>query len=206
MLTTLEVTQRLSVLCLKRCSIACNFGRSCLTKILWYEHTKLGESIAACQDPSGSSVPTSSHRLASQEHTEYRHLIPRSSKSGLKAHYLPNLPRLRLLLSLRYSPNKQSDRSPQRNSVVDIYAHTEYKQARRQIKGTFLATKVVDTNDTTFKRAYDIYSLGIVLVEIALWQPIRVFYDRESSASQFHKSFLEATEAKLGHCVGCYAK
>ncbi|KUJ09424.1 uncharacterized protein LY89DRAFT_762039 [Mollisia scopiformis] len=68
---------------------------------------------------------------------------------------------------------------------------------------------------TSFKKVHDIYSLGIVLLEIGLWEPARGMYDeicgelrkRDSqrktpSASMIRKNLLSDASRRLGHRMG----
>lgn len=55
-----------------------------------------------------------------------------------------------------------------------------------------------------FHRAFDYYSLGIVLLEIGLWYPLSAMLKRhkELSASEFTAELLKSYCPTLGSCMG----
>jgi len=67
-------------------------------------------------------------------------------------------------------------------ATVDPYLHPEYS--------------------TKFTRLHDIYSLGIVLIEIAMWRPIQRYYDPGTTAEAFRKQLVDGTPSLLGGMMG----
>ncbi len=56
-----------------------------------------------------------------------------------------------------------------------------------------------------YEKKHDIYSLGLALLEIGLWQPLKVFYKEGSDLRDFEKKMRTLAMAELPHRVGeCY--
>jgi serine/threonine protein kinase len=62
----------------------------------------------------------------------------------------------------------------------------------------------VDTNGKRprYEKKHDIYSLGLLLLEIGLWQPLKVFYKEGSDTVDFGKKVKSLAIAELPHRVG----
>jgi hypothetical protein len=58
--------------------------------------------------------------------------------------------------------------------------------------------------ENRFCKAYDIYSLGILLLEIAAWKPIKLFHERHAGESPhaFRRILLDKYVPKLAKEVG----
>ena len=62
-----------------------------------------------------------------------------------------------------------------------------------------------DVDPSSSSMVHDIYSLGVVLLEIALWQTVGDIYKRtkkELNASGLQKLYLDGTRKKVGHTMG----
>ena len=71
----------------------------------------------------------------------------------------------------------------------DLYRHPDLK----------------DVDPSSSSMVHDIYSLGVVLLEIALWQTVGDIYKRtkkELNASGLQKLYLDGTTRKVGHTMG----
>ncbi|KAM5345133.1 hypothetical protein ACJ41O_010995 [Fusarium nematophilum] len=109
-----------------------------------------------------------------------------------------------ILMGFDYSrpdrPQEESDQSPHHGSSLDLYVHPEYQHWGNVHGGTLGASgnSAVSipgqTSDKRYKRKYDIYSLGVLLLEVALWQPVKSFYKQSFSSSQFLDALLEVVE------------
>jgi serine/threonine protein kinase len=64
----------------------------------------------------------------------------------------------------RPAQNEELTEKPPENAAYDIYRHP-------RVHGSALPR---DPNTSPYKKSYDIYSLGIILLEIAYWKPIDV--------------------------------
>lgn len=98
-------------------------------------------------------------------------------------------------------PNEKSDHLRTPGANFDLYIHPEYQL-------TYAGTTIPATNDdktkveTRFERAYDIYALGIILIEIALWQPVRCFHKKKYDAKKWHDVLRDIAHVHLAHLVG----
>ena len=50
--------------------------------------------------------------------------------------------------------------------------------------------------------AYGIYSFGLILLEVALWQPVSFFVKKGHTIERFHDEILKTVTAELGHVMG----
>ncbi|PNP78701.1 hypothetical protein FNYG_08047 [Fusarium nygamai] len=73
----------------------------------------------------------------------------------------------------------------------DLYVHPEYQQWGER-----------SSNARRYQRKYDIYSLGVLLLEVALWQPVRTFYKKTFTSGKFIDALMDVTETELGHVMG----
>jgi hypothetical protein len=53
-----------------------------------------------------------------------------------------------------------------------------------------------------YGKKHDIYSLGLTLLEIGLWQPLKVFYKEGSDIRDFEKKVRSLVMAELPHRAG----
>jgi hypothetical protein len=107
------------------------------------------------------------------------------------------------LLGFDYSrPNQESvesDRAPRLLEGYDPYTHPEYQT--RQCSDD-AANSTSDSNQRRYKPAYDIYSFGLVLIEIALWQRMELSTKKTTTAEQWQERIRKVVRSELGHVVG----
>jgi hypothetical protein len=53
-----------------------------------------------------------------------------------------------------------------------------------------------------YERRYDIYSLGMILFEIGMWQDLHYFSNRRDSAFDFHQRVVNVCHSQLAHHMG----
>jgi hypothetical protein len=61
---------------------------------------------------------------------------------------------------------------------------------------------LADGQHTSFRRRYDVYSLGLVLLEVGLWKPISSFLPKGLSATESARKLLSAARLNLAHHMG----
>jgi hypothetical protein len=90
-----------------------------------------------------------------------------------------------------------SDRAPTEmtSSEWDLYVHPDYMTARHEAQSS-------SNDDGRYKRTYDIYSLGLVLFEIALWEPLSTFRRKKHTAVEFKAAVLKIAEDEVGGAMG----
>lgn len=116
------------------------------------------------------------------------------------------------LIGFDYSRPDRADQRSERiqshggSAGIDLYVHPDYQQPMTAVKATTIASTQTTENkngdDARFKRSYDIYALGLLLIEVALWQPICSFYKKSYDAAKLYGVLREVAEADLGHVVG----
>jgi serine/threonine protein kinase len=78
-----------------------------------------------------------------------------------------------------------------RKSEMDIYRHPELRESGS--KGQ---------KRPRYCKRHDIYSLGVVLLEIGLWQPLSIFEKAGMSGTDFLRRILTVARSELAHRVG----
>ncbi|EXJ68339.1 uncharacterized protein A1O5_08131 [Cladophialophora psammophila CBS 110553] len=73
----------------------------------------------------------------------------------------------------------------------DIYKHPELRDESNDLQGR-----------PSFERRHDVYSLGLVLLEIGLWQPLHSFYPKSSTPLKTAQRLLQRAQKNLPHQVG----
>lgn len=73
------------------------------------------------------------------------------------------------------------------NTTSNLYRHAQYQMPVPKHK---------------FQRSYDIYSLGIILIEIGLWRRISTFWRQEVDAVAFQEHIIKVVVPWLGFCMG----
>jgi serine/threonine protein kinase len=73
------------------------------------------------------------------------------------------------------------------NTTSNLYKHAHYQMPRPKHK---------------FRRSYDTYSLGIVLIEIGFWKQIRAFWKPGLDAKAFHEHLASSVVPLLGFYMG----
>jgi hypothetical protein len=108
------------------------------------------------------------------------------------------------LLGFDYSrPNQESvesDRAPRLLEGYDPYTHPEYQS--RHCSEDAVNSSPSATNQRRYKPAYDIYSFGLVLIEIALWQQIGLSAKKAATPEQWQERIRKVVRSELGHVVG----
>ncbi|KAH7109948.1 prion-inhibition and propagation-domain-containing protein [Dactylonectria macrodidyma] len=103
-------------------------------------------------------------------------------------------------------PHEESEQYPQRGRPqFDLYVHPEYQQwgsGAMTGSGARSPQRGERSHATRYQRKYDIYSLGVLLLEVALWQPVRTFYKKTFTSGQFIDALMDVAETELGHVVG----
>jgi serine/threonine protein kinase len=72
------------------------------------------------------------------------------------------------------------------NSPLSLWQHPELRQGPHR----------------RYERRYDIYSLGMILFEIGMWQDLHYFSNRRDSAFDFHQRVLNVCHSQLAHHMG----
>jgi hypothetical protein len=82
-------------------------------------------------------------------------------------------------------PNELSelDKSEQAN----LYRHPGYQQPQPK---------------NSYRRSYELYSLGIILLEIGLWRPISACYNSDWDMEKFSRKLIKGYAPRLGHFMG----
>ncbi|KAH7066076.1 hypothetical protein BKA63DRAFT_154887 [Paraphoma chrysanthemicola] len=73
------------------------------------------------------------------------------------------------------------------NTTSNLYRHPSYQ---------------MPNPSTKFERSYDIYSLGIILIEIGLWKQIRAFWNEKKTAAAFKNDLVNRMIPLLGFYMG----
>ena len=76
-------------------------------------------------------------------------------------------------------------------SEFDIYKHPELRDPSNDVQGR-----------PTFERRHDVYSLGLILLEIGLWKPLCSFYKESSTPLQTAQRLIRVAQANLPHQMG----
>jgi Prion-inhibition and propagation len=107
--------------------------------------------------------------------------FPRKAKTALSSIQSP------FLAGFDYSrPDNPAEISEQPNEITfDLYRHPQYVSGR-----------------TPYKREFDFYSLGIVLLEIGLWLRVKALYTSDQTPQSFRRLLLETYTEDLGITVG----
>lgn len=69
-----------------------------------------------------------------------------------------------------------------------IYKHPELRDASNELQGR-----------PDFERKHDIYSLGLLLLEIGVWQPLQNFFKHNLSPSESARKILSIARSNLPH-------
>jgi hypothetical protein len=108
------------------------------------------------------------------------------------------------LLGFDYSrPNQESvesDRAPCLLRGYDPYTHPEYQSG--YYENDVGNSPKAPSKRRRYKPAYDIYSFGLVLVEIALWQRIGLSLKKAATPEQWQEKIRKVVRCELGHMVG----
>jgi serine/threonine protein kinase len=78
------------------------------------------------------------------------------------------------------------------SSTKDIYKHPDLRRERQD-----MGQRV-----QRFSRKYDIYSLGLVLLEIGLWDKVSTFDNNQPTPEDFTKRLVRVCKRDLGHRMG----
>ena len=107
--------------------------------------------------------------------------FPRKSKMVLSSIQSP------FLAGFDYSrPDNPAEISEQPNDIAfDLYRHPEYMSGK-----------------TPYRREFDFYGLGIVLLEIGLWLRVKALYSIDHTPQSFRQLLLEAYTEELGITMG----
>jgi hypothetical protein len=81
------------------------------------------------------------------------------------------------------------------SSEWDLYMHPDYRTLPHVAPAS-------SNDDGRYKRVYDIYFLGLVLLEIALWEPLSTFQRMEQTAADFKAAVLKIAEGEVGGAMG----
>jgi hypothetical protein len=73
------------------------------------------------------------------------------------------------------------------STASNLYRHADYQMPKPAQK---------------FRRSYDVYGLGIVLIEIGLWKQIRAFWKPGMDAKSFHEHIMSDIVPLLGFYMG----
>jgi len=105
-------------------------------------------------------------------------------RKGVDVSSLINSP---YLVGFDYSrPESATEASEQPSDIAfDLYRHPDYR-----------------SGSTTYRREFDIYSIGVVLVEIGLWTKIKSFYQYGDTPHRFKQILLEECLGELGSSMG----
>jgi len=79
------------------------------------------------------------------------------------------------------------------SSSKDIYKHPDLRKAMHGHQGE---------QAPRFSRKYDIYSLGLVLLEIGLWDRVSTFNEITTSPEDFKERLVRVCKRDLGHRMG----
>jgi hypothetical protein len=73
----------------------------------------------------------------------------------------------------------------------DIYKHPELRDPSNELQGR-----------PGFERKHDVYSLGLILLEIGVWQPLQSFFNRKLSPLESARKVLSVARTNLPHQMG----
>lgn len=93
------------------------------------------------------------------------------------------------LVGFEYSRPDQpgaASEKPEESVRLNLYRHLRAQGEPRQ----------------TFRKGFDVYSLGIVLLEIGLWRDGWKLRAENMSAQQTHAAMMEHAKGRLAHCMG----
>ncbi|KAH8660066.1 prion-inhibition and propagation-domain-containing protein [Xylariales sp. PMI_506] len=124
------------------------------------------------------------------------------------------------LIGFDYSrPNRESAESDWAPHLLqnfyDAYTHPGYQNGKVLSPDTPVAEAAngIETlslppleqsihSQKRYKVAYDIYSFGLILIEIALWQPVTGFFKRKHTVQEIQGQLRKMIDRELGHMVG----
>jgi serine/threonine protein kinase len=72
-----------------------------------------------------------------------------------------------------------------KNITIDLYAHPKYRDGKAR-----------------YRRLYDIYSLGVVLLEVGLWRRVESGVTPEQNPEQVRSMLVDTCMAELGPAMG----
>lgn len=77
---------------------------------------------------------------------------------------------------------------------TEIYMHPRLREMTSSAHGQDIAAR--------FRRGYDLYSLSLVLLEIALWQPLSALSKSNLTPEKLHARFITIVEQNVAHTMG----
>lgn len=80
------------------------------------------------------------------------------------------------------------------NPGTEIYMHPRLRELNSGSYGEETVTR--------YRRGYDLYSLSLVLLEIALWQPLSAFAKKKFTPEKLHARFITIVEQNVAHTMG----
>jgi hypothetical protein len=84
----------------------------------------------------------------------------------------------------------------------ELYQHPELRKNDAEMGKLGQASESDSSSRIRFRRAHDLYSLGLVLLEIGLWDRISAFNKDPMDPDKFTSQLLRVCERDLGHRMG----
>jgi serine/threonine protein kinase len=86
--------------------------------------------------------------------------------------------------------------------IYDLYQHPELRKNDANMSQSNQLSGSDSISRIRFRRSYDLYSLGLVLLEIGLWDRISEFSQESMDPDKFTNRLLRVCERDLGHRMG----